>query len=180
MLGLDTASRVYPTCVALLVGRTRAGPSSAGIHQKGLFEFKTMDCRSRPAMTHGAFYSDFMLTGRAGRRRMAQPRLRGKEIRGSAMHSAVIGILGLFLFVSSFADAATITGTVSGPDGAPFRAAFVQARHAKPSQAKPSQAKPSQAKPSQAKPSQAKPSQAKPSQAKPSQAKPSQAKPSQA
>src|SRR5215471_19280733 len=47
------------------------------------------------------------------------------------MHSVVIGILGLFLFASSFADAATITGTVTGPDGAPFRAAFVQARHAK-------------------------------------------------
>jgi hypothetical protein len=28
------------------------------------------------------------------------------------------------------ADAATITGTVTGPDGAPFRGAFVQARHA--------------------------------------------------
>ena len=28
------------------------------------------------------------------------------------------------------ADAATISGTVTGPDGAPFRAAFVQARHA--------------------------------------------------
>jgi virginiamycin B lyase len=54
-----------------------------------------------------------------------------KKNRGSAMHSAVIGILGLFLFASSFAEAATITGTVSGPDGAPFRAAFVQARHAK-------------------------------------------------
>jgi len=33
------------------------------------------------------------------------------------------------VFASSFADAATITGTVTGPDGAPFRAAFVQARH---------------------------------------------------
>src|SRR5262249_53681242 len=88
--------------------------------------------RVRVRVPHAvAFYSDFMLTGRASRRRMAQPRLRGKEIRGSAMHSAVIGILGLFLFASSFADAATITGTVSGPSGAPFRAAFVQASHAK-------------------------------------------------
>ncbi|HEY3640163.1 MAG TPA: carboxypeptidase-like regulatory domain-containing protein, partial [Xanthobacteraceae bacterium] len=31
---------------------------------------------------------------------------------------------------ASFADAATITGTVTGPDGAPFRGAFVQARNA--------------------------------------------------
>src|SRR6202051_536045 len=36
-----------------------------------------------------------------------------------------------FLALSaSFADAATITGTVTGPDGAPFRGAFVQARNA--------------------------------------------------
>ena len=38
---------------------------------------------------------------------------------------------GLFVFASPLADAATITGTVTGPDGAPFRAAFVQARHTK-------------------------------------------------
>ena len=43
---------------------------------------------------------------------------------------APLGVLGLVVFASSFADAATITGTVKGPDGAPFRAAFVQARHA--------------------------------------------------
>jgi virginiamycin B lyase len=41
-----------------------------------------------------------------------------------------IGMLGAALLASSAADAATITGTVTGPDGAPFRAAFVQARHA--------------------------------------------------
>src|SRR5260370_27272963 len=44
--------------------------------------------------------------------------------------SALFGILGLAIFASPFAEAATITGTVTGPDGAPFRAAFVQARHA--------------------------------------------------
>jgi virginiamycin B lyase len=44
--------------------------------------------------------------------------------------SAPIGILGLCLLASPI-DAATISGTVTGPDGAPFRAAFVQARHAK-------------------------------------------------
>jgi len=42
---------------------------------------------------------------------------------------APLGVLGIILAAWS-ADAATITGTVTGPDGAPFRAAFVQARHA--------------------------------------------------
>jgi streptogramin lyase/cytochrome c5 len=41
------------------------------------------------------------------------------------------GVLGSAIVAASFADAATITGTVTGPDGAPFRAAFVQARNAK-------------------------------------------------
>src|SRR5215813_4098901 len=40
-----------------------------------------------------------------------------------------LGVVGLIFAVSS-ADAATLTGTVTGPDGAPFRAAFVQARNA--------------------------------------------------
>jgi cytochrome c5 len=39
-------------------------------------------------------------------------------------------MLGLVIFASPCADAATISGTVTGPDGAPFRGAFVQARHA--------------------------------------------------
>src|SRR5437016_14484630 len=43
---------------------------------------------------------------------------------------APLGVLGLIVFAASGADAATVTGTVTGPDGAPFRAAFVQARHA--------------------------------------------------
>jgi len=43
---------------------------------------------------------------------------------------ARLGALGFVLFAASVADAATITGTVTGPEGAPFRAAFVQARHA--------------------------------------------------
>jgi streptogramin lyase len=42
---------------------------------------------------------------------------------------APLGVLGFIAAVAS-ADAATITGTVKGPDGAPFRAAFVQARNA--------------------------------------------------
>ncbi len=37
-------------------------------------------------------------------------------------------VLG-FMLVAPAAEAATITGTVTGPDGAPFRGAFVQARH---------------------------------------------------
>src|SRR5579871_3972137 len=47
------------------------------------------------------------------------------------MRPTSLGLIGLALLASStLADAATITGTVTGPDGAPFRAAFVQARHA--------------------------------------------------
>ena len=41
-----------------------------------------------------------------------------------------IGVVSLFAFAASWAQAATITGTVTGPDGTPFRGAFVQARHA--------------------------------------------------
>jgi virginiamycin B lyase len=43
---------------------------------------------------------------------------------------ARLGVLGLFALAASYADAATITGTVTGPDGTAFRAAFVQASHA--------------------------------------------------
>ena len=47
------------------------------------------------------------------------------------MRSAVsLGVLVLACAISG-ADAATVTGTVTGPDGAPFRGAFVQARNAK-------------------------------------------------
>src|ERR1700722_1268457 len=41
-----------------------------------------------------------------------------------------LGAIGLLVTAASVADAATITGTVTGPDGAPFRGAFVQARNA--------------------------------------------------
>jgi hypothetical protein len=44
---------------------------------------------------------------------------------------AAIGVIGLFVCAASVVDAATITGTVTGPDGAPMRGAFVQARHGK-------------------------------------------------
>ncbi len=42
-----------------------------------------------------------------------------------------LAVLGTVILAASSADAASITGTVTGPDGAPFRAAFVQARNAK-------------------------------------------------
>src|SRR5690349_1894145 len=42
---------------------------------------------------------------------------------------ACLAVLGFVGIASLPADAATITGTVKGPDGAPFRAAFVQARN---------------------------------------------------
>ena len=41
-----------------------------------------------------------------------------------------LGLLGILLCTTASVDAATITGTVTGPDGKPFRAAFVQARNA--------------------------------------------------
>jgi virginiamycin B lyase len=50
------------------------------------------------------------------------------------MRSAVrllVALLGASCIAPGAADAATISGTVAGPDGAGFRAAFVQARNAK-------------------------------------------------
>src|ERR1700737_2203252 len=43
----------------------------------------------------------------------------------------ILGLVSAIVISASFAYAATISGTVTGPDGAPFRAAFVQARNAK-------------------------------------------------
>ena len=40
------------------------------------------------------------------------------------------GILGAFALLPSAMQAATISGTVAGPDGTAFRGAFVQARNA--------------------------------------------------
>src|SRR5262245_50957203 len=42
-----------------------------------------------------------------------------------------IGLICSVVLATSVADAATITGTVKGPDGQAFRGAFVQARNAK-------------------------------------------------
>ena len=47
-------------------------------------------------------------------------------------HCLVLGMLVTALvFLASFASAATITGTVKGPDGAPFKGAFVNAQDTK-------------------------------------------------
>jgi cytochrome c5 len=43
----------------------------------------------------------------------------------------LLGVLGVFALAPGAADAATIAGTVAGPDGTAFRGAFVQARNAK-------------------------------------------------
>src|SRR6266853_4713334 len=51
------------------------------------------------------------------------------------MHSFKLKItlilVSTVFILASVTYAATVTGTVTGPDGAPFRAAFVQARNAK-------------------------------------------------
>src|SRR5262245_46608319 len=52
------------------------------------------------------------------------------ETRGATMRSFTpLGLLGVALCAASSADAASISGTVTGPDGKAFRAAFVQARN---------------------------------------------------
>ncbi|HMF28548.1 MAG TPA: hypothetical protein VKE42_07235, partial [Candidatus Cybelea sp.] len=52
---------------------------------------------------------------------------------GVAFVSSVVAAAAFaaLTFAASPAAAASITGTVRGPDGAPVRAAFVQARHGK-------------------------------------------------
>src|SRR5260221_887310 len=42
-----------------------------------------------------------------------------------------LGLLSAFIFFGSFAYGATVTGNVKGPDGAPFKGAFVQAQNTK-------------------------------------------------
>src|SRR6266705_2341655 len=55
--------------------------------------------------------------------------------RGGLMQSFklrnILSLVSAVFALASFAYGATITGTVTGPDGAPFRAVFVQARNAK-------------------------------------------------
>src|SRR6202049_2177482 len=45
--------------------------------------------------------------------------------------SRILGLLSAIVFFTSFAFGATITGGVKGPDGAPFKGAFVQAQNTK-------------------------------------------------
>jgi virginiamycin B lyase len=51
-------------------------------------------------------------------------------MRSTALHESLLLMIAL-VCLTSFASAATITGTVKGPDGVPFKGAFVQARNAK-------------------------------------------------
>ena len=41
--------------------------------------------------------------------------------------NGILGIVGLIILFASSSYGATITGTLKGPDGAPFEGAFVQA-----------------------------------------------------
>ena len=43
----------------------------------------------------------------------------------------ILNLASAVVFLAALASAATITGTVKGPDGTPFRAAFIQARNSK-------------------------------------------------
>src|SRR5258708_23339754 len=47
------------------------------------------------------------------------------------LHRKFLALAGLVAFFGSVCYAATITGTVKGPDGAPFEGAFVQAQNTK-------------------------------------------------
>ena len=43
----------------------------------------------------------------------------------------ILALMSATIFLAAFAHGATITGTVKGPDGAPFKGAFVQAQNTK-------------------------------------------------
>jgi streptogramin lyase len=62
---------------------------------------------------------------------VAGARSRVSGLFGVAFVSSAAAALVALSFAASPAAAASITGTVKGPDGAPVRAAFVQARHGK-------------------------------------------------
>jgi virginiamycin B lyase len=71
---------------------------------------------------------------RCGRTDAGSNLRRSLETRGEAMRAAaqlLLGVIGIVVITPWAADAATISGTVAGPDGAAFRGAFVQARNAK-------------------------------------------------
>ena len=43
----------------------------------------------------------------------------------------ILALMSATIFLAAFAHGATITGTVKGPDGAPFKGAFVEAQNTK-------------------------------------------------
>ena len=48
-----------------------------------------------------------------------------------ALSCKILGLMCEMIFLAAFAHGATISGTVKGPDGAPFKGAFVQAQNTK-------------------------------------------------
>src|SRR5437870_5694397 len=80
------------------------------------------------------FYASLQSIGRAALRpghERKRTKKRTESVRNVMKALARLGIIGSVVFTVSSADAATITGTVKGPDGQAFRGAFVQARNAK-------------------------------------------------
>src|ERR1700722_11935947 len=51
--------------------------------------------------------------------------------RTTQMRNQLLALASAMIFLAAFTHAATITGTVKGPDGAPFKGAFVQAQNTK-------------------------------------------------
>src|SRR5580693_3531838 len=43
----------------------------------------------------------------------------------------ILALMSAMILIAAFADGATITGTVKGPDGAPFKGVFIQAQNTK-------------------------------------------------
>src|SRR5450755_1477545 len=60
-------------------------------------------------------------------------KFRGRKRRALTMQMSrrMLAMMGAGFLLASSAYGATVTGTVKGPDGAPFRGAFVQARNSK-------------------------------------------------
>src|ERR1700730_1251319 len=60
--------------------------------------------------------------------------MKGNTIRkGDTMRprSMLLSLVSLIVLLSSISQGATVTGTVKGPDGAPFQGAFVEAQNTK-------------------------------------------------
>ena len=48
-----------------------------------------------------------------------------------ALAPKILAVMSAMIFLAALAQGATITGTVKGPDGAPFKGAFVEAQNSK-------------------------------------------------